>query len=214
MMPGYVASLLLVAGIILMVTGWKPYVAPGTRNVSLIVLFISVIALIPLPIWISPQESFFVIHVSALPILAAGFVSFIRGKSEAGGHGLLFAVFVLLSILWGCLRSLYVHEPFFHWLEPGWDAALLCGLLTSLFLTKTSGQVGLLVWCSAFGELFAAWLDQGAYVARLGSPQWLDILMLSIAVALCGNGIQRIAKSTGLRLASFVAGAKGGRNPS
>ena len=183
MMPGYIACLLLLAGCILLATGWKPYVAPGLSNVSICVIAALTLILYVLPAWKLPVQGIVYVMVACL-----------------------------LSLIWGCLHSLYSYEPFLAWLKPGWDIPVLCGLLVSLLISDVRRQPGLLIWCSVLGEGFAAWLDQGSYYAVMGSARWWDIVLLSYAVAICGNGAQALAKAGGLRLSRIFArlGPKGG----
>jgi hypothetical protein len=211
MMPGYIACLLLLAGCILLATGWKPYVAPDLSNVSICVIAVLTMILYFLPAWKVPIQGIVYIQPSAIPLMLAGIAS-LFARSTFTGSCYLVMVACLLSLIWGCLHSLYSYEPFLAWLKPGWDIPVLCGLLVSLLISDVRRQPGLLIWCSVLGECFAAWLDLGSYYAVIGSARWWDIVLLSCAVAICGNGAQALAKAGGLRLGRIFArlGPKGG----
>ncbi|MHA7963619.1 YphA family membrane protein [Paenibacillus sp. CAU 1782] len=211
MIPGYIACLLLLAGFILLATGWKPFIAPDRSAVSLILMLTLTTCLLFLPAWRMPFQGIVYIQPSAAPLMLAGLGS-LFARSAFSGNCYRAAVVGLLSLIWGCLRSLYSYEPFMSWLKPGWDIPVLCGLLVSLLISDFSRQPGLLVWCSILGECFASWLDRGSYYAVIGSARWWDIVLLSFAVAICGNASQALVKAGGLRLGRIFTrlGPKGG----
>lgn len=212
MIPGYLTGWLALIMIILFATGWKPYIAPRLKPVGTILLLGALSAAVWGGYWWTPLPRLpsMQLHLAVAVLLAVSIIGW-AGKANKGHRSYLLVCLLMLSIIWGSIRSLYTHDPLLYWLEPGWNSSLLCGLLVCVFSTNIRYQSGVLLWCAALGDIISAWLDNGAYPTLIGSLAWWDSLSLALTAAYCGALVIYFVKQSTVVLIRAWGGMRRGR---
>lgn len=190
MVAGYASTLFLMIGIILLATGWRSHFFPGIgRHIFWLMLLVFIIV-IKLPLWIDPfpANEGPIIHAAVVMLLVASSVGLYKGRRETAiGYEALCVL--MLALVWASLRSLYAHDPMFHWVSPEADAPLLCGFLSSVFASSYRQQFAQLSWGCALASLLLALQQYSG--ALIGSAQWWDELCTAIAAGIvCTAGIK------------------------
>ncbi|QNK55384.1 hypothetical protein [Paenibacillus sp. PAMC21692] len=213
MIPGYVTIWLSIIIVILFATGWKPYLAPRLGTLGVIVLGIAVAIAAYTEYWWSPfSESLPTVRIHVIvAVLLAGSLLALANNANKGQRSYLMLCALMLSIIWGSIRSLYTHDPILYWLEPAWNASLFCGLLCPLFTLNIRYQCGALLWGSVLGEIICAWLDHGVYKAAVGSIQWWDSLSIAATAAFgCSLAVYGVKRSAAIMVRTMSRLGKGG----
>ncbi|MDQ6418253.1 hypothetical protein RB620_02265 [Paenibacillus sp. LHD-117] len=212
MIPGYLSVWLALVITILFATGWKPYIAPKLRSATAVVMTCAMAAAALYRFWWMPfpRYPFVNLHGAVLVLLAASLIA-LAFKDNKGHRGYLVLCIFMLAIIWGSIRSLYTHDPVLYWLEPCWDAPLLCGLLCCIFTMNIRYQAGALLWCAVFGDAISAWLENGAYTALIGSLNWWDSYSLALSAACCSTLAIRCVRYAGAIVGRTWVGIRGGR---
>ncbi|MHA6483870.1 YphA family membrane protein [Paenibacillus sp. strain BS8-2] len=185
--PGYITVWMVLIIIILFATGWKPYLAPRVKAPTMFLLFIATtITLFVDYWWLLPADlPAAAIHSGTALWLVASLIAWVD-NSNSGERGYLFICVLMLAIIWGSIRSLFAQDPVLYWIEPSWNAPLLCGLLSCMFTTNIRYQAASLLWSAVLGDVISAWLDKRISPLQIGSASWWDSLCIAIAVACCG----------------------------
>ncbi|MDF2837145.1 MAG: hypothetical protein K0Q63_2785 [Paenibacillus sp.] len=212
MIAGYMTVWLALIIVILLATGWKPYIAPKLGAPAILLLAATIGFAAYAGYWWTPIAGLpsVTIHGAVAVVLVASFLAW-AGKNNSGQRGYLLICVLMLAIIWGSISSLYTHDPVLYWLEPGWNSPLLCGLLCCVFTTNIRYQAGALLWTSVIGGVISAWLDNGTYAVTIGSAGWWDSYCLAIATACCGAIMIYLTRQTLAVAGRTWIGMRGGR---
>lgn len=211
--PGYMSLLIMIMMLILIATGWKPYLAPDISRRTMVLLGILIIASMPLSIWWSPLSEFVQIklHVSACLLLLASLLTF-KGSEEWSYKGYLVLCALMIAVIWGCVRKMYSYDPVFYWIDPIWDAPLMAGLLCGAFTSQTKHQFSMIIWGSVLGETLNTALQAGTYTVFIGSLSWWDGFWIAVATARLFSLILKAIRKGLTKLSVMLWHIKGGRS--
>ncbi len=84
--------------------------------------------------------------------MLAGFMTYIDSE-DWSYKGYLLLCAVMIAVIWGFIRKMYSYDPIFHWVDPSWDAPLLCGMFCGAFTSQVKHQFGMIVWGAVLGEI-------------------------------------------------------------
>ncbi|MFD0958795.1 YphA family membrane protein [Paenibacillus chungangensis] len=190
MVTGYASTLFIMIGIILLITGWRTHFFPGIGKYTFWCFLILFGILCKLPLWFKPIPDYdgLQIHVASILLLIACSVGLFMGKRETAiGYEVL--CLLMLTLVWTSLRSLYAHDPLFHWVSPEMDAPLLCGILSSAFASSYRQQFTQLIWGSTLASMLLALQQHSGTL--IGSVNWWDELCTAVAAGiLCSVGVK------------------------
>ncbi|HTG71516.1 MAG TPA: hypothetical protein VL921_19820, partial [Candidatus Udaeobacter sp.] len=162
MNPGYVSIWIIIIVFILITTGWKSYLAPDISRRTMAFLGIITVLLLNVSLWWSPfpPQIQVQLHVSACLFILAGLMTYIDSE-DWSYKGYLLLCAVMIAVIWGFIRKMYSYDPVFHWIDPRWDAPLLCGMFCGAFTSQVKQQFGMVVWGAVLGEMLNAVLQAG-----------------------------------------------------
>jgi len=184
MNAGFVALWIAMVFIVLITTGWKEYIIPDMAGKRLTLLFVLVLGLLVLSYgWLLPFGSFSVKLQAAAAVLLLTAVYWLASARGAGQLFYLVSCITLLAFIWGTVYKIYSYDPVFVWLDPKWDAPIVCGLLAGILTAKAKEQLSVLLWSAALSEVLFAILQGGGYTAWVGSWKWWDGFMIALAAA-------------------------------
>lgn len=213
MMPGYLCALLLFMVCILLATGWKPVLAPNIHSGWMLLLAGLTFTAFLYPIWVTPLANYpgFTIHAAVCLLLVS---SAIAGAVSANKGQFFYLILcsLMLAVVWGSTRTLYVHESVLYWLNPSLDAPLLAGVLCSVFSSDSNHQLAITIWGAAAGECMASMLQEGAFQAQIGSWTWWDGLAIAICTALALTAAGRGLRGMISKLGAVWLQQRGGRS--
>jgi hypothetical protein len=199
--------------LILIATGWKPYLAPDISRRTIVLLGILIIVLTPFPIWLSPLSEYVQIklHVSVCILLLASLLTF-KGSEEWSYKGYLALCALMIAVIWGCFRKMYSYDPVFCWIDPIWDAPITAGLLCGAFTSQTKQQFSMIIWGSVLGETLNAALQAGIYTVFIGSLSWWDSFWITAVTAKLFSLMLKMIRKGLSKLSVVLWHMKGGRS--
>ncbi|WP_054024358.1 hypothetical protein [Bacillus sp. FJAT-28004] len=212
MNPGYMSIWIMIIMFILIVTGWKPYLAPDISRRMLSLLGIAIIALLSVSFWLKPFQGHIQVelHISICLLLVVGILGFVN-KEDWSYIGYLILCTLMLAVIWGFIRKMYSFDPVFHWFDPSWDAPLLCGIFCGAFTSNVKHQFGMIVWGAVLGETLNAALQVGAYTAHIGNLAWWDSFWIAMATAMLCRMLLKSVRIGFSKLSIILWHLKGGR---
>src|SRR5690606_9732452 len=139
MNAGYLSLWVICCAFILIMTGWKSVIAPGTNRRTMVLLLLLGAVLLPFPLWWAPVAllPYLQLHAAAGVLLTAGALALLRGDEEWSYKGYLLLSMLMIALIWGMVRKIYSFDPVFYMINPVWDAPLLGGLLCGAFTSNT-----------------------------------------------------------------------------
>lgn len=213
MNPGFMSIWIIIILLILMVTGWKPYLAPEVSRRSLLVTAFGITVLLPFSLWWQPMPNLIPIelHAAVIVLLFSGLLT-LKGSEDWRYKGYLVLCAVMIAVIWGSLRKMYSFYPIFYWLDPQWDAPLFAGVLCSAFTSQVKHQFGIIVWAAALGEVLNALLQSGNYTAMIGTLTWWDSFWITLITARIFSFVLKAIRRTASRVGVMLWDLKGGRS--
>ncbi|MBD2869636.1 YphA family membrane protein [Paenibacillus arenilitoris] len=213
MNPGFMSLWIMLIMIILLATGWKPYLAPDLSRPAMTLFGIVMLALLPVSAWWSPmRESMHVgIHVSVCFLLLAGLLAF-WGEEQWSYKSYLALCAIMIAVIWGFVRKIYSYDPVFYWLGPVWDAPLLAGVLCGAFSSSAKHQFGMLIWGAVLGEWLNTLLQARGYTAWIGTLSWWDGFWIAVATARLFAFALKLLRAALSKLGILFWHMKGGRS--
>jgi len=210
--PGYMSIWIMIILFILIATGWKPYLAPDISRRMMSLLGIAIIALLGVSFWWKPFQGYIQVelHMSVCLLLLIGVLAFMN-KEDWSYIGYLILCTIMIAVIWGFIRKMYSFDPVFHWINPNWDAPLLCGIFCGAFTSQVKHQFGMIVWGAVLGETLNAVLQFGAYTAHIGSLAWWDSFWIAMATAMMCSMLLKSARFGFSKLSVILWHLKGGR---
>lgn len=194
MNAGYLSLWVVFSVFILIVTGWKPIIAPGVNRRTMMLFVVFGAALLPFSLWWTPisQLPALQVHAAIGVLLVFGAAALLTGDGEWSYKGYLVLSMLMIAAIWGMARKMYSYDPVFYVLDPMWDAPLLGGFLCGAFTSSTKQQFGILAWGAVLGEVLYAIMDSGAYLVSIGSFAWWDSFWIAAVAAF---GFSMLAKA-------------------
>lgn len=213
MNPGYMSIFIIIILFILIVTGWKPYLAPDINRRTMVFLGAVTSLLLSVPLWWmpSPEHIQVHLHVSVCLFMLAGLLAF-KGPKEWSYYGYLILCTLMIAVIWGFIRKMYSYDPIFYWVDPSWDAPLLCGMFCGAFTFQVKHQFGMIVWGAMLGEMLNAVLQSGLYTAYIGSLSWWDSFWIAMAAARLFSLMLKALRYGASKLSVMLWHIKGGRS--
>ena len=213
MNPGYVSIWIIIIVFILITTGWKSYLAPDISRRTMAFLGIITVLLLNVSLWWSPfpPQIQVQLHVSACLFILAGLMTYIDSE-DWSYKGYLLLCAVMIAVIWGFIRKMYSYDPIFHWVDPRWDAPLLCGMFCGAFTSQVKQQFGMVVWGAVLGEMLNAVLQAGVYTAYIGSLSWWDSFWIAMAAARSFSLLLKTIRLGASKLSGMLWHIKGGRS--
>lgn len=211
--PGYMSLLIMIIMLILIATGWKPYLAPDISRRTMALLGILIIASMPFSIWWSPLPDYIQIklHVSVCLLLLASLFTF-KGSEDWSYKGYLALCTLMIAVIWGCVRKIYSYDPVFYWIDPIGDAPITAGLLCGAFTAQTKHQLSMIIWGAVLGETLNTVLQAGTYAVFIGSLSWWDSFWIAVATARLFSLLLKAIRRGLTKLSVVLWYIKGGRS--
>jgi len=181
--PGYICIWIALIISILLITGWKPLLAPDfNKKLSLFVIAIITLTL-PFPLWWPSTEAVLQIHIAVVFLLAAAAIATFFQSVKWSTRSYLIASAVIIGTAWGLMHKMYSFDPIYHWLGPMWDAPLLAAVLSIMFSKSSVVQFSLIAWGSAIGGWLFSMLAGTRQQVLIGAWSWWDELALALLFA-------------------------------
>ncbi|MCQ6558053.1 YphA family membrane protein [Paenibacillus mendelii] len=177
MNEGYTAIWLLSIGLILYWTGWQRQVAGRITGSSILIYLLGASLLHPVNI---PIGFDIALRGSAVWAFAAGFVG------VAAVRNAMQTVFVILCAMlagsvWLWIRYMYVSDPVFILVNPGWDGPLVAGLLAGLLTDRFRYHYAIVIFAATIA-VFSGIVVRHTSI-MIGNPAWWDGAAIGLVVA-------------------------------
>ncbi|MCA0754436.1 hypothetical protein KP806_05195 [Paenibacillus sp. N4] len=211
MNPGFISLWLLLIWLVLLATGWKPFLFPEVTRRRMLTYGLIGLLLLPTPIWLTAvlAGAHIELHAAVCVLLAAAMAALLRFEGWSL-RGYLALSAVMTAVVWGFVRKIYSYDPVFYWLDPNWDAPLAAGVLCGAFSSEVRHQGVILIWGAALSELLLALLHKDIPSVRIGSLSWWDGFLIAFSAARLISILVRGAKTAMSKAGTFFWHSRGG----
>lgn len=211
MNPGFISLWLIIIWLVLLATGWKPFLFPAVGRRTMLTYGMLSLLLIPNPVWLEAELAGIRIelHVAVCALLIAAMAAAMRFEGWSQ-RGYLVLSMVMIAVVWGSVRKMYSYDPVFYWLDPIWDAPLAAGVLCGAFSSEVRHQGVILLWGAAVSELLLVLLQTDNPFARIGSLSWWDGFLIAFSAARLVSILLRGARSAMSKAGTFFWHSRGG----
>jgi len=177
MNAGYISLLLALIAMILFASGWKDYLIRGITPTSLLLFFISWIALLRVD-WAWNDIR---IHGPAWVYGALFVYMWFRARGGLLRFHLL-SVSMLLGALYFFLTEMLHLMPSLIFGSVPLTVSLCIGLLNAMLLRPPAMQIAAASGGLLFGEVIGLYMQQGIAAGELGTPVFTDFWWLSVFI--------------------------------
>ncbi|WP_083536605.1 MULTISPECIES: hypothetical protein [unclassified Paenibacillus] len=203
MNAGYVSLLLALIAMILFASGWKDYLIRGITPTSLLLFFISWIALALLRV--DSHLGGIRLHGPAWVYGALFAYMWIRARGGLLRFHLL-SVSMLLGALYFFLTEMLHLMPTLIIGNVPLTVSLCIGLLNAMLLRLPAMQIAAVSGGLLFGEAVGLYMHQGMAAGELGTPAFHDLWWLSAFISRAGSLVLEALAASLRRVWRMISG--------
>ncbi|MFD2115981.1 hypothetical protein ACFSTH_04445 [Paenibacillus yanchengensis] len=181
MTSGYYFIFTVIVLIVLLLTDWKPIIAPhlSTKLTICSIVLLVIMTFVPyhIPIvgvsFVTVTAPVFLLGIIAIAILIYRIVavkSIVNLLLSVGG----------ITVCYTFIRHLYFVDPIYYWLSPQHDALLLAACINVLLIRNAAEQFAVATITLLLGNVWLERLNSPSTHFYLGSLEWWDEFALTI----------------------------------